>query len=87
MDYFTHVDIEVADRLRDLRHLLGWPSNQQLINCLSKNLIINFLVLPDDVRRAHAIYGPATAILKGGMVRNNPKHVEFKQRIPFNNKL
>ena len=35
----------------------------------------------DDVRRAHAIYGPASAILKGKMARKNPKHVDFKQRI------
>ena len=34
-----------------------------------------------DVRRSHAIYGQATDILKGGMVRKKPKHVDFKQHI------
>ena len=82
MDYFTRADIEGADRARDLQHLLGWPSDQHLINALSKNLIINLPVLSDDVKHAHAIYGLATAILKGEMVRNKLKRVEFKHRIP-----
>ena len=38
--------------------------------------------MSDEVRRAHAVYGPDTAILKGEIVRKKPKHVEFKQRIP-----
>ena len=81
MEYFICAYIEVADRARDLQHLLGWPSNKQLINALSKNLIINCPVLSDDLRHAHAIYGPATAILKEEMVRKKPKCVGFKQRI------
>ena len=83
MEYFIRAEIEGLDIARDLQHLLGWPSNKQLINVLSKNLIINCPVLSDDVRHTHAIYGPATAILKGGMVRKKPKHVEFKHRIPI----
>ena len=70
MEYFTHADIEGANISRDLQHLLGCPSNQQLINTLSKKLIINCPVLLYDVRRYHVIYGPATAILKGKMVRH-----------------
>ena len=62
MEYFKCADIEGADRAHDLQHPLGWPYNQQLINALSKNLIINCPVLSDDVRRAHYIYGTATAI-------------------------
>ena len=83
MDYFTRADIEGVERSRDLQHILGWPSNQQLINALSNNFIINCPVLSDDVRCAHAVYGPATTILKGEITRKNPKHVEFKQRIPI----
>ena len=64
MDYFTHAEIKGSDRSRDPQNLLGWPFYQQLINSLSKNLIINCPVLSDDARRAHAIYGPATYILK-----------------------
>ena len=45
--------------------------------------MINRPVLLDDLRHAHAIYGPATAILKGKMARKKPKHVEFKQHIPI----
>ena len=66
MEYFTRAYIEVLYRSRDLQHLLVWPSNQQLINALSKNFIINFPVMLYDVRRSHAIYGRATDILKGG---------------------
>ena len=60
MKYFTRADIEVSDRALDLQHLLGWLSDKQLINALSKNLIINCPVLSDDVSRAHAIDGPYT---------------------------
>ena len=81
MEYFTREDIEGASRAPDMQHILGWPSNQQLIKALTKDLIINCPVLSDDVRRAFAIYGPASDILKGEMARENLKHVEFKQRI------
>ena len=83
MDYFTHVETEGADRARDLQHLLGWSSDQQLINSLSKNLIINCPVLSDDVRHAHSIYWPATDVLKGVTMRKNPNHIVFKQHVPI----
>ena len=83
MEYFTPAYIEVADRSCDIQHLLGWLPSRQLINALSKNLIINWPVLSDDMRCAHAIYGPDTDILKGKTTRKNPKHIEFKQRIPI----
>ena len=38
-------------------------------------------VLLGDLRHAHAIYGQATTILKGKIVRKNPEHIEFKQLI------
>ena len=75
MEYFTRAEIEGAYRARDLQHLLRWTYDKKLINFLSKNLIINFLVLLDNVRRANAVHGSATAILKGGGgLRKNPKH-------------
>ena len=83
MDEFTCEDIEGADRARDLEHILGWPSYKQLINALSKNMIINCLALSDDVIRAHEIYGKATAIMKGKMARKNTNNIEFKQHIPI----
>ena len=87
MDYFTRAEIEVSYRSRDLKHLIVWPSNKQLIKALSKNFIIKFPVLSDDVRRAHVIYGPDTAILKGGMARNNPKNIEFKPCTPIQEEI
>ena len=83
MGYFTRAEIEVSDRTRDLQHLLGWSSDQQLINSLSKNLIINCPVLSDDVRHAHSIYWPATDVLKGVTMRKNPNHIVFKQHVPI----
>ena len=64
-----------------MQHLLGWTSDQQLINALIKNLMINCPVLSYDVRRADAIYGPDTAMLKGEIVRKKPKYVDFKQHV------
>ena len=75
MEYFDHVDIEGAYISCDLQHLLGCKSDQHIINALSKNLIINFLVLLDDVICAHAIYGPDTDMLKGVTAIRNPKHI------------
>ena len=75
MEYFSRAEIEGVYRARDLKHLLGWPSYQQLVNAISKNFMINCPVLSDDVKHDHAIYRPATAIFKVGMVRKNPKHV------------
>ena len=78
LEYFNHADIEGSNRAFELKHLLVWPFYQQLINALNKNSIINCPVLSDDVRRAHVIYGPATASLKGKTARKKPKHIEFK---------
>ena len=86
MEYFNRSDIERADISRDLKHLLVWLSDQQIINSLNINLIINCPVLSDGVRHARAIYGPSTAILKGEMVRKKPKYIELKQRIPIQEK-
>ena len=87
MEYFTRADTEVSDRENELQHLLGWPTDQQLMNDLTKNLIINCPVLPYDVRRAHDIYGPDNAILKVKMARKNPKHIKFKKRISIQEEI
>ena len=87
MGYFTCADIEGPDRARDLQHLLVWPYNQQPFKYLSNNLIIKCPVLSNDMICAHAIYGPATVILKGEMVRKKPKHVEFKKIIPIQEEI
>ena len=86
-DYFNRKYIEGSDRAGDIQHLLGWPSDQQLINVLGKNLIINWLVLSDEARQAHAIYGTATTILKGEMAIKKPKHIELKQRISIQSEI
>ena len=65
MEYLTRSEIEGVDRAHDLQHILGWPSNQHLINSLGKNLIINFPVLLDNMTHANAICELATNIFKG----------------------
>ena len=75
MEYFTHAYIEGVDREHDLQHLLGLPSDQNIINALSNNLIIDCLVLLYDARHVHAIYVPVTAILKVKVVIKKPKHI------------
>ena len=50
-------------------------------------MIINFPVLPDELRRAHAIYGTTTAILKEMMMRKKPKHIESKKQIPIQSEI
>ena len=87
MEYFNRSEIEGSDRARDLQQLLGWPSYQQSINALIKNLIINWPILSDDVRRSQAIYGTATDILKVKMARKRPKHVDFKLCITIQSKI
>ena len=65
MEYFIRTEIEGSYRARELQHLLGFPSYQQLINTLSKNLIMNRPFLLDDVRRAMPFTGQLLLFWRG----------------------
>jgi hypothetical protein len=66
---FTRREIQGADRARDLYRKLGRSSEQEFMDILTKNLIINCPVTPDDAKRALKIYGPDVATIKGKTVK------------------
>ena len=66
---FSRRQIEAADTARELYRKLGRPDEAEFYSILTKNLIRNCPVTPDDARRASHIYGPDVATLKGKMHR------------------
>ena len=66
---FTPRQVTSADLARGLYRKLGRPSEADFYSILTKNLIRNCPVTPDDARRAFRIYGPDVATLKGKMTR------------------
>ena len=66
---FSRRQIEAADTARELYRKLGRPDEAEFYSILTKNLIRNCPVTPDDARRALHIYGPDVATLKGKMTR------------------
>ena len=68
-------DIQGADQARLLQQQLGWPSNTAFARIINENLIHNSAVTIHDVRRAQHIYGTATPLLKGTMIRTSPTNV------------
>lgn len=67
---FSRRQIDAADLARDLYRKLGRPSEAEFYSILTRNLIRNCPVTPDDARRAVHIYGPDVAVLKGKMTRS-----------------
>ena len=67
---FSRRQIEAADLARELYRKLGRPGEAEFYSILTKNLIRNCPVTPDDARRATHIYGPDIAALKGKTVRS-----------------
>jgi hypothetical protein len=68
---FSRRQIDAADLARDLYRKLGRPSEAEFYSILTRNLIRNCPVTPDDARRAVHIYGPDVAVLKGKMTRSS----------------
>ena len=66
---FSTRQIAAADTARALYRKLGRPGEAEFYSILTKNLIRNCPVTPDDARRATHIYGPDVATLKGKMTR------------------
>jgi hypothetical protein len=67
---FSRRQIEAADTARELYQKLGRPDEVEFYSILTKNLIRNCPVTPDNARRASHIYGPDVAALKGKMIRS-----------------
>ena len=67
---FSPREIATADSARELYRKLGRPGYAEYYSILTKNLIRNCPITPDDARRASHIYGPDVASLKGKMTRS-----------------
>ena len=65
---------------RRLQAILGFPPDSKLITALRAGTFLNCDVLPEDVTRATAIWGPSIPALKGRTVREKP--VSPPQLIP-----
>ena len=73
---YSRRDIQGADRARELQQQLGWPSDNAFARIINDNLIHNSAVTIQDVQRALHIYGTATPLLQGKMVRASPTSVD-----------
>ncbi|KAI2506455.1 Reverse transcriptase (RNA-dependent DNA polymerase) [Fragilaria crotonensis] len=67
--FFSKRQVAAADTARELYRKLGRPGEAEFYSILTKNLIRNCPVTPDDARRATHIYGPDVATLKGKTTR------------------
>ena len=67
---FSRRQVAAADLARDLYRKIGRPGEAEFYSILTKNLIRNCPVTPNDARRALHIYGPDVAALKGKAVRS-----------------
>ena len=73
---FTKREVEAAKKTRELKRILAYPSDADLIQLL-KSGIKNAPVDTNDVKRAAIIYGPDWAELKGKTVMNKPSSVKI----------
>jgi hypothetical protein len=64
---FTPRQVQQADAARKLYRMLGRPDEKTFRHALANNHITNCPLSHDDALRAHIIYGPDVATLKGKM--------------------
>ena len=76
--FYSHREIQGADRARALQATLGWPSASTFLRIIGNNLINNSTVTVDDIKRADHIYGVAVPLLQGQMVRTTPSSVRIQ---------
>ena len=67
---FSRREIKAADAARELYRKVGRPSEAEFQSILKNNFIINCPVTADDAKRAHIIYGPDIAVIKGKSTRS-----------------
>ena len=76
-DLFTRREVQGADKARALYRHIGRPSQARFIQYLQKGLIRNCPITVDDAKRAHSIYGPDIAYIKGKTTQKPPTpHIE-----------
>ena len=64
-----------ARTARDLYAKVGYPSIKDFANMVKENMIMNFPVTIEDVRRAKKINGSSVQALKGKTTRTKPSPV------------
>jgi hypothetical protein len=62
---FTHREQQDAIKAKALAKVLGYPSPRSMIDMINNGTIINCPVTSKDISRAHQIYGPDLASLRG----------------------
>ena len=72
---YSQRQIQDAKKAQDLYVKVGYPSERDFQQIISKNLILNFPVTASDVARSDKIYGKDIHDLKGKTTRINPKPV------------
>ena len=76
-DLFTRREVRGADKARALYRHIGRPSQARFLQYLQKGLIRNCPITVDDAKRAHSIYGPDIAYIKGKTTQKPPlPHIE-----------
>ena len=69
---YTKREVARSVYARRLQAILGFPPDIKLISALKAGTFLNCDVLPEDVTRATAIWGPSVPALKGRTVRARP---------------
>jgi hypothetical protein len=69
-------DFEHAELAQKLQHLLGHPSDKQLIKIIEGNQLANCPIGKDDILAADDIFGKSIGALKGKTVRKRPHAVK-----------
>jgi hypothetical protein len=72
---YSSKDYSRAVLARKIQKIIGRPSTQQFIQIISKHLIPNCPILPQDIMAAEDIFGPDKGTLKRKIVRQTPKEV------------
>eukprot|EP01038_Epipyxis_sp_PR26KG_P017242 gene17242-23775_t len=75
---FTKREVQAAQKTRELKRILGFPSDADLMELLKTNIKNAPVVeIINDVKRASIIYGPDWSELKGKTVMNKPSAVKI----------
>jgi hypothetical protein len=69
---YSAQDYQCTVLAQKLQHILGHPSNKQLMRIIEKNQLPNCPVNQDDVQAANDIFGKSIGALKGKTVRQKP---------------
>lgn len=72
---FTRRELLQAERAERVYRLIGRPPHKQFLKIISSNVLKNCPVSVEDAKRAHFIWGPDKAYIRGVKTRQKPLHV------------